>query len=163
MKPMERRLARPAVDHGGEAATLWVLGELHTIKARGEAFTLIESSTPPGGGLPPHVHHTQDEAIYILEGEYTLVFDDEESRLGPGSFASVPKGMVHALKVAGDGPRRFLAILTPPGALERFFEEVGVPIVDWSTPFAPPEDVPEVEEVVASARRHGTYLLRRPV
>jgi hypothetical protein len=66
------------------------------------------------------------------------------------------------LKVAGDGPGRSLAILTPPGALEGFFEEVGVPVAGRTIP-APPEDAPEMEEVVASARRHGMYLLRRPV
>jgi len=158
----ERRAARPRRNKG--EAALWVLGEIHTVRARGEAYTLIESVTPPGGGLPPHVHHAQDEAIYVLEGQYTLAFRDEESRLlGPGSFASVPRGTVHALKVAGDGPGRSLAILTPPGALERFFEEVGVTVADRSTPLAPPEEAPKMEEVVASARRHGTYLLRRPV
>lgn len=164
MTAMERRLARPATDERGEAAPLWVLGEINTIRARGEAFTLIEGAAPPGGGLPPHVHLAQDEAIYILEGEYTLVVSgDEESRLSAGSFASVPRGTVHALKVAGDGPGRSLAILTPPGALEGFIEEVGVPVADRSTSFAPPKEAPGMEEVVASARRHGTYLLRRPV
>jgi quercetin dioxygenase-like cupin family protein len=158
---MERRTARTRNDEG--EAALWVLGEINTIRARGEAYTLLESATPPGGGLPPHVHHAQDEAIYVLEGEYTLMFGDEESRLGPGSFASVPRGTVHALKVAGDRPGRSLTILTPPGPLERFYQEVGVSVADRSTSFAPPEDAPEMEEVVASARRHGTYLLRRPV
>ncbi len=162
MTAMEWRVARPARDEGETA--LWVLGELNTIRAQGETYTLLESATPPGGGLPPHVHYAQDEAIYILEGEYSLVSGDEESRLGPGSFASVPKGTVHALrKVAGDGPGRSLALLTPPGALERFLEEVGVPVANRSTSFAAPKNAPEMEEVVASARRHGIYLLTRPV
>ena len=134
MTAMEWRVARPARDEG--ETTLWVLGELNIIRARGETYTLLESATPPGGGLPPHVHYAQDEAIYILEGEYSLVSGDEESRLGPGSFASLSKGTVHALKkVAGDGPGRSLALLTPPGALERFFEEVGVPVANRSISF----------------------------
>jgi mannose-6-phosphate isomerase-like protein (cupin superfamily) len=157
----EPRVARPSGD-GGEAS-LWVLGGLHTIMARGETYTLIESATPPGGGMPPHVHHTQDEAIFVLEGEFVLVSGDEESTMGPGSFASVPKGTFHTLKKsAGDGPGRSLAILTPPGELEQFLQEVGVPVVDRSHPVAP-SDTPKMEDVVASARRLGIYVLTRPV
>lgn len=162
MKTTERRGAHPATDEG--EALLWVLGELVAVRARDEAYTLLESTAPPGGGLPPHVHRAQDEAIYILEGEYTLVVSgDRELRLGPGSFASFPRGTVHALKVAGDGPGRSLAILTPPEPVERFFEEIGVPVADRSTPFAPPEDPPGIEEVLASARRNGIHLLLTPV
>jgi quercetin dioxygenase-like cupin family protein len=92
MQRMERRVARlPATDHEGEAA-LRVLGEINTVRARTEAFTLVESAAPPGGGLPPHVHNDQDEGIYVLEGEYTLVLEDRRSNLSPGSFASVPRG-----------------------------------------------------------------------
>ncbi len=146
MQRMERRVARPAAtDHEGEAA-LWVLGEINTVRARADAFTLTESATPPGGGLPPHVHHAQDEGIYVLEGEYTLVFEGQRSSMSPGSFVSVPRGTVHSLKVAGDMPGRSLAILTPPGALELFFEEVGVPVAGRTIP-APPEDAPEMEGV----------------
>lgn len=155
MVRMERRGERPARDEG--EAALWVLGEINTIRARAEAYTLLESTAPPGGGLPPHVHHDQDEAIYVLEGEYTLVSGDEESRLGPGSFASVPRGTLHALKVTGNEPGRMLAILSPPGSLERFFEEVGVRAGNGAP--APPDE----EEVLASARRHGISLLTRPV
>jgi quercetin dioxygenase-like cupin family protein len=158
----ERRVARQARDEG--KAALWVLGELHTIRVRGEAYALLDSATPPGGGLPPHIHRDQDEAIYILNGEYTLVIENEESRMVPGSFASVPRGTVHALKkLAGDAPGLSLAILTPRGAMERFLEEVGVPVVDRSVSLAPPKDAPEMEDVIASAKRHGIYLLTRPV
>lgn len=162
MTAMGRRVAHPARDERETA--LWVLGELYIIRGRGQTYTLLESATSPGGGLPPHINYPQDEAIYILAGEYTLVCGDEETRLGPGSFASVTKGTVHALKkAAGGGAGRFLALLTPPGALERFFEEVGVPVANGSTSLAAPRNAPEMEEVVASARRHGIYLLTRPV
>ena len=159
----ERRVILPT--RGREEAGLWVLGELHTIRARAATYTLVESATPPGGGLPPHVHNTQDEGIYILEGEYALLLSGhEESTMGPGSFASISRGTVHALKKsAGDEMGRCLAFFTPPGEQERFLEEVGVPIVDWNVSLAPPEDTPGMDEVAASARRHGIYLLTRPI
>lgn len=122
MKAGKRRVTHLAA---GKGQTLRVLGELNTFKACDAAYTLLESTALPGGsGLPPH---DQDEAIYVLEGEYALfVSGDEESRRARGSFATVPRGTVHALEVTGSNPGRCLVILTPPVSLERFFEEVGV-------------------------------------
>jgi len=34
----------------------------------GGAYSLAIETTPPHGGLPLHVHHREDEAMYILEG-----------------------------------------------------------------------------------------------
>lgn len=110
MTAMEQRRVAPLATDEGEAP-LWVLGELISVRARGEVYTLLESTAPPGGGLPPHLHHAQDEAIYVMEGEYALlVIGDEALRLAPGSFASVGRGTVHAVKVSGNGPGRSLKI-----------------------------------------------------
>lgn len=156
MKAGKRCVAHLA---SGEGQTLRVLGELNTFKARDAAYTLLESTALPGAsGLPPHVHHDQEEAIYVLEGEYALfVSGDEELRLARGSFATIPKGTVHALEVTGSNPGRCLMIITPPGSLERFFEEVGVRAGN-EAPIPP-----DAQEVFASARRHGISLLRTPV
>lgn len=154
MEVAERSVVHPASDEG---RSLRVCGETFTVRVRGGDFTLIESAAPPGGGLPPHSHHAQDEAVYVLEGEYALATGDRKMRLRPGSSAFVPRGMVHALEVVGNGPGRFLAILAPPGPMERFIEEIGVPVESEAAP------APDMDEVVASARQHGTYLLTRPV
>ncbi len=39
-----------------------------------------------------HAHALQDELVYVLEGEPTLVTDAGETALGPGSFAGFPAG-----------------------------------------------------------------------
>lgn len=142
------------------AQTLWVLGEMNTVKAQGENFTLFESVAFSGGGWPPHVHRGQDEEIYVLEGEYALAVGGAESRLEPGSFASVPRGMVHALKVVGEGQGRCLKIFTPRGDMEMFLEEVGIPVGNGVPKFLTP---PDIEEVFASARRHGIQFLTKSV
>ena len=61
----------------GEGKTLWVLGDLYEVKATGEdtggRFGLWETTTPPGNpGPAPHIHHNEDEAMYVLEGECTV-------------------------------------------------------------------------------------------
>jgi mannose-6-phosphate isomerase-like protein (cupin superfamily) len=50
-----------------------VMGAMMTYKATvedtGAAYSLAVEVTPPNGGLPLHVRHREDEAMYILEGE----------------------------------------------------------------------------------------------
>jgi uncharacterized cupin superfamily protein len=48
---------------------------------------------PPGGwSSQRHWHSHEDEFVYVLEGELTLVEDDGETLLHAGDFAAFPKG-----------------------------------------------------------------------
>jgi uncharacterized cupin superfamily protein len=48
--------------------------------------------TPGAWSSQRHWHKNEDEFIYILEGEVTLVTDDGERILGPGMAAGFPAG-----------------------------------------------------------------------
>ena len=115
----------------GEGRSLWVLGELVTYKTTSEqtggAYSLFEVITHPGAGPPPHVHHREDEAFYVLEGQFEFSSDGETLRVGAGSLLYVPKGILHAHKNIGEGVGRMLISQTPGGLYEYFFEEVGKP------------------------------------
>lgn len=151
----------------GEGETLRLFdGVAYAFRSRGEGYTLMESTAPPGGGMPPHIYHTQDEVIYVLEGEFSFASEAGALTLGPGCVVSVPKGTVHVLKVSGGEPGRCLLLLAPPGPLERFLEEVGARVSDGS-PFARNDSHPKMEtdaeKVLQSARRNGIELLITPV
>jgi uncharacterized cupin superfamily protein len=48
---------------------------------------------PPGGwSSQRHWHSHEDELVYVLDGELTLVEDDGETVLGKGDCAAFPKG-----------------------------------------------------------------------
>ena len=48
---------------------------------------------PPGGwSSQRHWHSHEDEFVYVLEGQLTLVEDDGETPLGAGECAAFPKG-----------------------------------------------------------------------
>jgi len=47
-------------------------------------FGLIESHQV--GDVPLHVHERDDEAFYILEGEYEIRCGEETFEAGPGTF-----------------------------------------------------------------------------
>src|SRR3712207_2537322 len=89
--------------------SLWVLGELLTYKIpsqhTGGAYSLFEVNAQPGAGPPPHVQHREDEAFYVLEGEYEFLSAEETLRVGAGSLLYVPKGTLHAHKNVGEGVR----------------------------------------------------------
>src|ERR1041385_7504877 len=58
----------------GSGPATWVVGDLYTVKASGRetggAFCLIEVMVPPQSGPPPHIHQREDEAFYIIEGQF---------------------------------------------------------------------------------------------
>lgn len=48
---------------------------------------------PPGKrAFPYHLHHTNEEMFFILEGEGTLRYNDEEFPIKKGDFISCPTG-----------------------------------------------------------------------
>jgi mannose-6-phosphate isomerase-like protein (cupin superfamily) len=80
-------------------------------------FAIIE--IPPGRELEAHIHQTEDDAFYILEGEMTFVFGDEEAAAPPGTFVLVPPGVEHGFRNDGAEPVRMLNIHAPAGFDER--------------------------------------------
>jgi len=142
-----------------EGRKLWVVDELMTFKATGEdtggAYLLTDSVVPPRGGPPSHVHNREDEAFWVLEGELEVSVGEGSSRAGVGSFVHLPRGVVHSFQNSSDKPARFLTLVIPAG-LEGFFEEVGKPGTDPSSPPSFGEQDPE--RLLAVAPRYGVEI-----
>jgi mannose-6-phosphate isomerase-like protein (cupin superfamily) len=76
-------------------------------------FGIIELAA--GRVLEQHVHTGEDDAFYILEGELTFTFGDEEASAPPGTFVLVPPGVEHGFRNDGDLPVRMFNIHAPGG------------------------------------------------
>jgi uncharacterized cupin superfamily protein len=61
---------------------------------------------------PPHVHHSDDEAWYVLEGVLRVQMGEKEVELPAGSGVMVPRGTPHTYWNPGTGPSRYLLIMT---------------------------------------------------
>ncbi len=88
----------------------------------GGLIGVFVSTVPARGGPPVHVHHNEDEAICVLEGDYEFWLDGEILPVPAGQSIFLPRGVPHTFRVVGDRPGRNLTILTP-GGLEDFFVE----------------------------------------
>jgi len=102
-------------------------GQRSTVKVRGEdtggAYTVLQVASPPAGGPPLHCHHREDEALYVLEGEYEVQCGDRTVRATAGAFIFAPRGIPHAFRNVSAGPSQILIIASPAG-IEKFFEDV---------------------------------------
>ena len=88
-------------------------------------YGLFEYRMPAGAGGPrPHIHQTFSEAFYVLGGALDIFDGDRWSPFGPGDFAHVPEGGVHAFRNGADVETAFLILFAPGIARERFFVEL---------------------------------------
>jgi mannose-6-phosphate isomerase-like protein (cupin superfamily) len=76
-------------------------------------FGIIEIQ--PGRELEAHVHAEEDDAFYIVEGEMTFIFGEQEAAAPPGTFVLVPPGVEHGFRNDGDVSVRMLNVHAPAG------------------------------------------------
>src|SRR3712207_510998 len=135
----------------------WFFGMLAEVKASaadtGGQYTLVEVTAPPGLEAPLHVHYTEDEGFYVLEGDVTIFVGDEAVELAAGQHAFGPRDIPHRFTVGPNGAR-MIWVLTP-GGFESLVEEASVPA---DTPAVPPPSVLPPENVAEILRRHGNEV-----
>jgi len=85
-------------------------GEQPPLAAMGRVFGMGEWM---GSGPPQlHVHHEDDEAWHVLEGEVEFRFaEGRREVVGPGTTVFVPAGVAHTYVTTDDA--RYLIMLTP--------------------------------------------------
>lgn len=82
----------------------------------------VEITLRQKGGPAKHLHYDQDEWFYALEGDLLIEAGDEQFRMKPGDALFVKKTVPHSWANVGETRMRFLALVTPAGKLEEFFE-----------------------------------------
>ena len=111
-----------------------------------------------GMATPLHVHHREDEAFYLLEGEIRFRRGDDEFTAKAGDFVFGPREVPHSFKVL-DGGARVLVLMTPAG-LEQMFIEGGVPVGD---PDERPTEHYDMEPILALAAKYGWDVIGPPM
>jgi quercetin dioxygenase-like cupin family protein len=159
--------AGPAVVRADRGNARWnVAGNLvHVLlgaEQTGGAFALIELLERQAP--PRHIHHREDELIYVLEGELTVEIDGVRFPAPAGTAALIPRGSVHGFAI-DKGPARLLALFTPAGT-EGLFVASSEPAPSLDLPPAPADaaDPWRAAQLAAPFRdEHGIEVVGPPV
>ena len=83
---------------------------------------MLERVERQGEEPPLHLHHREDEIVYVLEGELIYYVDEETHPATAGMCVFLPRGCEHTFSVES-GEARLLVMVVPAG-LEGFYEKL---------------------------------------
>jgi quercetin dioxygenase-like cupin family protein len=108
-------------------AVLNIFGDLVSIKVAGtetgDQYTVISGQTPPLGGPPLHVHLSDSETFYVVEGTFLFELDGVIHHANTGDVVHIQPGVKHLYQNIGTEPGKLLLVVAPAG-LDEFFIEL---------------------------------------
>ena len=135
----------------------WLLTFLATAEETRGQFALIEATARRGNVPPRHIHHREEETLYVLEGEMTVSVGDRTFKATPGTMVCLPRDVAHSFAIESE-QLRMLILLTPAG-LEGFFKEFSVPAPAMTLPPANEPGYGDVHRMLEAAPRYGLEWL----
>ena len=90
----------PGITKAGEGLDniAWnILGQTYVPKEVCESSFAWHATFPPDTFVPPHIHPTQEEFIYMFEGQLELMIDGRDAFANPGDLVRMPMGLPHAI------------------------------------------------------------------
>ncbi len=127
-----------------------ILGQIYRPKQLTERSFAWHATLPPDTFVPPHIHPTQDEYVYMLDGTLTLVTGDGDYQAGAGDLVRLPMGQPHGLYNRSGDTLTCLFWVTPTARLYDLFVAID----------GLPEQTPEA--VVELSARHEVNFLPPP-
>ncbi|HVP03425.1 MAG TPA: quercetin 2,3-dioxygenase [Solirubrobacteraceae bacterium] len=155
----------PYVLESGQGRAYLLLGEVGRTLAGGEqtngqmsVLTCTGPSAPRP--IPLHFHEAEHDLFYCVRGRMQVWCDGVSRVLGPGDFASVPPGAVHAYQLL-DHSSMFMGPIVPAG-WDTFFAFTGTPYDGPMYPPVDPSPPPFEKFAAAESKYHMTYVHDQP-
>jgi quercetin dioxygenase-like cupin family protein len=131
--------------NSGLDGIVWnILGQTYVPKQLTEASFAWHATLPPTTFVPPHIHPTQDEFVYMLEGRMDALIDGKEFAATAGDLIKLPMGIPHGLFNKSDQVLKCLFWVTPTRKLYDLF---------WAIHSMKDQNPPDV--VALSAKHEG--------
>ena len=89
----------------------------------GGALSVFEFTGSSSG--PRHMHHDQDEWVYVVDGSFDFEVGDRKFRASAGESVFLPRKVAHGWVSATDRPGKTIQVYQPAGQMEAFFRKVG--------------------------------------
>jgi quercetin dioxygenase-like cupin family protein len=137
-------------NEGFEGIVWNILGQTYVPKSLTEHSFSWHATFPPGTFVPPHIHPTQDEYIYMLEGRLDFWLNGQETAATAGDLTRLPRGEPHGIFNKSDAPAKCLFWVAPTRRLYDLFW--GIHNLSPQTP----------EAVVALSAQHEVNFLPPP-
>ena len=96
---------------------------LLTTEATGGAISVLMGWHKPGEGPGDHVHFSQEEMFFIVEGTYEMTVGGHTTMAGPGTIVFIPRNVVHRFKNVGDTTACMLD-WSLPGGQDHYFKAI---------------------------------------
>jgi mannose-6-phosphate isomerase-like protein (cupin superfamily) len=125
-----------------------------TADTAGELFEATNWIDPRMPGPPVHVHPTAEESYQVIEGALEVFMNGEWSPVQAGEKATVPAGVPHSVRNAGDKPARIINVHQPALRFESFFRDMHRLIHEGKIKRLPPK---EPRSAIYAAMLFGNY------
>lgn len=125
-----------------------ILGQTYTPKYLTDSSMAWHAVFPDGTFVPPHIHTTQDEFLFILTGEMECEIDGKTQKAKPGDLISLPRNIAHGLFNRSGAETTCLFWVSPSAKLWQLFSEI--------------DGVPDPAEVVRIAAKYEVDFLPPP-
>ncbi len=159
-------MSAPRAVHSSHPPTYLFLGVqmkiLLSSRQTNRQFSMIEGLMLPGGDGGLHVHHFEDESMYLIEGSLEVTIGDQVFMLKAGESYFAPRDVPQRPRNVGHVPARAL-LVTTPGGFDEFIESAGVRL-DAGKPLpapAPPSQE-ELDDLLALAGEFGIEIMAPP-
>lgn len=143
-----------------EGPAFWFLNNLCIVKATSEstsgAFSMVYQISPPGHATPYHLHHIEDEAFYVLDGEFTFVCNGTKTVVGPEGYIFLPRGIPHGIRVSASAPSTMLILAMPGTGFVGMMQEMAVPATERVLP-VPMQ--PDLEKLTRTCAKYQIDIL----
>lgn len=156
---MENTKAAPVTIGAMAGKTVSVVGDTYRILIGGEqtegSYATIDMLIPPNGGPGPHSHAGFQESFYVIEGEIEFKSEVSTYTAKKGSFVYIPMGgIVHCFKNKTSETAHLLCFVVPSG-LEKFFLEIGRPVLPGAFLPVPEMDTEGMKKLQTIASKYG--------
>jgi quercetin dioxygenase-like cupin family protein len=119
MQPLTAGITKAATGIDG---IVWsILGQTYVPKAVTESSFTWHATLPAGTFVPPHIHPTQDEFIYLFEGRLDLVLDGRDYVATAGDLIRLPMQVPHGIFNKSDQTVKCLFTVSPTRKLYDLF------------------------------------------
>ena len=79
------------------------------------SFEMALGTVQPGGEAEPHLHDTEHQVFYILQGLCDVTLgDDAPVECGPGTVVRIPPKLLHRVVAKGDKALKGIVLYSPP-------------------------------------------------